>query len=70
MTRVAVFACTVATIRQTFDAIFGRWLPDSPYEPDPGKPGFECYPPDTATADSPVFIHIPVRERSNRDGRG
>lgn len=61
--RDAVFECTVATIGQTFDAIFGRWLPDSPYEHDPGKPGFERYPPDTATGDSPVLIHVPIRPK-------
>jgi predicted transcriptional regulator YdeE len=67
--RDAVFQCTVATIGQTFDAIFRQWLPASPYEPDPEQPGFERYPPNTTSGDSPVFLHIPVRERSPRDER-
>jgi len=61
--RDAVFRCTVATIRQTFDAIFGHWLPNSPYELDPAAPGVEFYPPDTASADSPVLLHLPIRPK-------
>jgi len=61
--REAVFQCTVKTIGETFDYIFKEWLPASPYEHDPSSSVFEYYPPDTATSDSPVFLHIPIREK-------
>jgi len=58
--RYAVFECTVGTIGETYDAIFGKWLSEGHHELDPGLPHFEYYPPETASQDSPVFIHVPV----------
>lgn len=59
----AVFQATVATIHKAYHLIFGEWLPASAYELDVSMPGFERYPPGTSGVDSPVFIHVPVRER-------
>jgi predicted transcriptional regulator YdeE len=62
--RWAVFECTVATIGQTYDAIFGEWLPKAPYEHvGPNPDAFERYPPQTNSGDTPVLIHIKVRDK-------
>ena len=61
--RDAVFECTVKTIRDTYEFIHHTWIGSSPYAFDHPKPDFEQYPPGTESGDSPVFIHIPVRER-------
>ena len=34
----------------------------SPYVHDVDRPSFDCFPPDTVSADSTVFIHVPVKE--------
>jgi predicted transcriptional regulator YdeE len=57
----AVFECTVRTIGETYDAIFGEWLSDAAHERDRDAPHFEYYPPGTSSQDSPVLIHMPVR---------
>lgn len=63
--RYAVFECTVGTIGEAYAHIHGMWLPSSEeYEFDDPKPGFEYYPPNTETNESPVFIHIPIRPRA------
>jgi predicted transcriptional regulator YdeE len=60
-----VFECTVATIGQTYDAIFGEWLPTAPYEQTgPNPDAFERYPPNTDSGDTPVLIHIKVRDKA------
>jgi AraC family transcriptional regulator len=64
--RDAVCECTVATIGEAYERAFGEWLPASPYEHDRSLPGFEHYPPDTTTGDSPVLIHIPIQKRASR----
>jgi predicted transcriptional regulator YdeE len=63
--RWAVFECTVATIGQTYDAIFKEWLPTAPYEQTgPNPDAFERYPPHTDSGDTPVLIHIKVRDKA------
>ena len=57
----AVFECTVRTIGETYDTIFGEWPPGAAHERDPEVPHFEYYPPGTSSQDSPVFIHVPLR---------
>ena len=59
----AVFECQVATIHETYEHIHGTWVAASQYTYDRPKPDFEQYPPGTDSGDSPVLIHIPVRER-------
>ena len=61
--RDAVFECTVATIRNTYDHIFKEWLPAAPADHHPTMPGFERYPPGTDSGDSPVRIHVPVQAK-------
>ena len=61
--RDAVFECTVQTIHDTYEFIHHTWIGASPYVLDDPKPGFEQYPPGTESGDSPVFIHVPIRER-------
>jgi predicted transcriptional regulator YdeE len=62
--RWAVFECTVATIPQTYHTIFQGWLPTAPYEhAGPNPDAFERYPPQTNSGDTPVLIHIKVREK-------
>ena len=57
----AVFDTTLATISQTFDDIFGKWLPTSGYQQVTG-PVFERYP-DTFSPDNPALeIYIPVKK--------
>ena len=61
MSRYAVFECTVKTISDTYDWIFGQWLKTAPY-PRPNatspKADFERYPPATDSGDTPVLLHI------------
>ena len=61
--RDAVFECTVATIRDTYEQIHGTWIANAPYALDDPTPGFEQYPPGTESGESRVFIHVPIRER-------
>ena len=62
--RWARFECTVATIGQTYDTIFQERLPTAPYEQtDPNPDAFERYPPQTDTGDTPVLVHIKIREK-------
>jgi AraC family transcriptional regulator len=62
--RWAVFECTVATIPQTCDAIFQDWLPTAPYEhAGPNPDAYERYPPQTDSGDTPVLIHIKIRDK-------
>jgi predicted transcriptional regulator YdeE len=63
--RYAAFACTVATIRETYEFIHHSWLGDSPYVLDDPRPCFEHYAPGTDSGESPVLIHVPVRERGD-----
>jgi predicted transcriptional regulator YdeE len=60
--RYAVAECTVGTIGETWEAVFGEWLPASACEYDGPRAGFEYYPPETAAQDSPVMIYLPVKE--------
>lgn len=57
--RYAVFGCTVATIHEAYENIFGEWLPASRYEHD-ARPDFERYGPDTTSGGDEVLIHIPI----------
>jgi AraC family transcriptional regulator len=62
--RWAVFECTVATIPQTYDAICKEWLPAAPYEHvGPNPDAFERYPPQTDSGDTPVLVHIKIRDK-------
>ena len=59
----AVFDTTLATIGQTFDDIFGKWLPTSGYQQAAG-PYFERYP-ETFSPDTPALeIYIPVKKKN------
>ncbi|MBN1579927.1 MAG: GyrI-like domain-containing protein [Anaerolineae bacterium] len=63
--RYAVFKCTVKTIGETYDWIFGQWLKTASY-PRPGldspKADFERYPPATNSGDNPVLLHIALED--------
>ena len=61
----AVFACTAQTIGETYRHIFSEWLPASGHELDGSAPTFEKYPPAGET-ESPVLIHIPIRQQEER----
>lgn len=58
----AVFACRVAAIGPTKRYIFAEWRSKSGYQMDTAAPAFEQYPPAEDT-ESPVLIHIPIREK-------
>jgi AraC family transcriptional regulator len=60
--RCALFKCEMKDIGKTYDYIYREWLPKSQYEHDE-KPDFECFPSDGGTSDSPVLIHIPIKEK-------
>ena len=64
--RYAVFACTVATIHDTYEHIFHSWLDASPCVHDAPKPCFEHYGPGTDSDGSEVWIHIPIREKESQ----
>lgn len=57
----AVLACPGAAIGQTYGYIFGEWRSAADCAVDRSAPAFEQYPPASET-NSPVLIHIPVRE--------
>jgi AraC family transcriptional regulator len=59
----AVFKCPVEKIGQTYQYIFGKWLPNSPYKISSIAPAFEEYPPE-GQEKLPVCIHIPVSKKS------
>jgi len=56
----AVFACTVATIGETWDGVHDTWLAANPGRHDASRPAFEFYPPDCTDANSPVYCYLPV----------
>jgi predicted transcriptional regulator YdeE len=61
----AVFECTVATISDTYDAVFRGWVPIADYRrPGEGSPkaDFERYPPATDSGDSPVLLHVALED--------
>ena len=63
--RYAVFECTVRTISDTYDWIFGEWLQTASYPrpgPDSPKADFERYPPATDSGDTPVLLHIALKD--------
>jgi len=68
--RYAVFECTVETISDTYDWIFGQWLKTAPYA-RPGenspKADFERYPPATDSGDTPVLIHIVLEDEPEEE---
>jgi AraC family transcriptional regulator len=57
----AVFPTTLKTIRQTFDYIYGEWLPQSGYQRGPG-PDIELYDETFSGGDSTFYVYIPVTE--------
>jgi len=57
----AVFACPAPAIGPTKRYIFGEWRSQSGCQVDNSAPAFEQYPPAEDT-ESPVLIHIPIRE--------
>jgi AraC family transcriptional regulator len=61
--RYAVFKCPVEKIGQTYQCIFGKWLPNSPYKISPIAPAFEEYPPE-GQEKLPIYIHIPVSKKT------
>lgn len=58
----AVFPCTIPTLRETFQEIYGIWLPGSGYVRAPG-PELEIYSEsfDPREPDSVFDIYIPVQ---------
>ena len=65
--RYATFECTVKTISDTYDRIFGEWLKANPYpRPRQGSPkaDFERYPPATDSGDTPVLLHIALEDEN------
>jgi AraC family transcriptional regulator len=61
-TTYAVFEATLATLPETFDTIFGTWLPTSGYQQGSG-PLLERYG-ETFSLDNPVLsIYLPVEKK-------
>jgi AraC family transcriptional regulator len=59
----AVFKCPTEKIGQTYQYIFGKWLPNSPYKISPNVPAFEEYPPE-GQEKLPVSIYIPISKKT------
>jgi len=59
----AKFKGTVETIGDTWGQIWKQWLPASPYVFDAKKPSYDYFSPNTVLANSPVFMHVPIKEK-------
>lgn len=59
--RYVVFQCPLSKIGETYQHIFTKWLPESPYQLNGAAPVFEKYPP-KESRDLIVQIHVPIRE--------
>ena len=59
----AAFKCPVEKIGQTYQYIFGKWLPNSLYKISPIAPSFEEYPPE-GQEKLLVCIHIAVSKKT------
>jgi predicted transcriptional regulator YdeE len=59
----AKFKGTVETIGDTYGHIWRQWLLASPYVHDVKKPSFDYFPPNTVSGDSPIFMHVPIKEK-------
>ena len=59
----AVFECMLKTLGPTYGTIWKEWLPSSPYELDVAAFGFDFYPPNTTSGDSPMHIYFPIKAR-------
>jgi AraC family transcriptional regulator len=59
----AVFETTLPKISETFDYIFGAWLPTSGYQQTAG-PYFERYGEDFSPDNPKLSIYIPVEKKS------
>ena len=57
----AVLPCTLPTLKDAFDFVCKKWMPESGYQGTNG-PEFEYYPPsfDPQVPDSELLIYIPV----------
>jgi AraC family transcriptional regulator len=60
----AVFPCTLATIRESYDAALKKWLPDSKYKHS-GGPEFELYDEAFNPQDpnSEFYYYMPIKEK-------
>jgi AraC family transcriptional regulator len=60
----AVFPCTLATIRESYDAALKKWLPDSKYKHSGGTE-FELYDEDfdPQDPDSLFYYYMPIKEK-------
>lgn len=60
----AVFPCTMATLRQTYDMIYGSWMPTSGYRHADG-PELELYNErfDPMDVNSEMYVYIPVEPK-------
>ena len=58
----AVYTCTLPTIREAYDDMYHKWLPESGYQRGPG-PEFEYYDErfDPHAADSELDLYIPIK---------
>ncbi len=59
----AKFRCAMSAIGPTWGAIYGQWLPASPYAEDESRPALEHYPPEMMGPDSPVEIYVAVKAK-------
>ena len=62
----AKFKGTVETIGETWGYVWKQWFPNSLYVHDVKRPSFDYFPPNTVSADSPVFMHVPVKEKRSQ----
>ena len=61
----AVFECRFRDIGPTYGFIWREWLKTSAYEQDTSKFGFDTYPPNTTSGESPVQIWFPVKGKES-----
>jgi predicted transcriptional regulator YdeE len=59
----AKFKGTIKTIGDTWGYIWRQWFQASPYFHDVNRPSFDYFPPNTVSADSIVFMYVPVKEK-------
>ena len=60
----AVFPCTLATIRESYDAALKKWLPESDYKHS-GGPEFELYDEnfDPQDLESEFYYYMPIKKK-------
>jgi len=64
--RYAMFVCFTNAAKLTYNYIYNKWFPVSKYEWDKSKPDFEYFSPGFLVKNIPMFIYIPIKEKTEK----